>query len=437
MSRLVWFRDDLRLHDNEMLTAALKQEPSPVSFLFVWDERLGSSRSGQVRPMGDGRKAFLLESLRQLQIDLEKIGADLICVRGETSQTVLEMCRRLEVRDLFYSSAFAFNERVAEFEILRSLEETGCRAHSFQTQTLANELDFPVDDFSTPISFSKFRSRIERGWRVREPVPAVSTPINQAQRSRLTEPLDGLDVVRLTEDRPAQELKRGFQFAGGERNALHHLRDWIWNRDGLKSYRQTRNGLLRFGDSSKFAPYLALGSLSPRIIYQAVRDYEAERGSNSSTLWFLYELLWRDHFRFQARSRGARLFLDRSPATRRQDEEAERAFRSWCEARTKNALVNAAMVELDETGWLSNRMRQIVASFLIFDLGVDWRWGAEWFQSQLIDYDPCSNWGNWSYIAGAGPMNKPHPFDVKQQEAMYDPDRAYQTRWSRQPLETL
>jgi deoxyribodipyrimidine photo-lyase len=112
--------------------------------------------------------------------------------------------------------------------------------------------------------------------------------------------------------------------------------------------------------------------------------------------------------------------------------ENSAVFASWCKGKTGQPFIDAGMNELRQTGWLSNRMRQNAASYLVHDLDLDWRWGALWFERYLIDYDPCSNWGNWSYIAGARPGEPPHIFDVEQQARHYDPNDAYVRIWSAQ-----
>jgi len=141
-------------------------------------------------------------------------------------------------------------------------------------------------------------------------------------------------------------------------------------------------------NSTKLSPFLAQGSISARRVHDEVRRYEAERTTNRSTYWVIFELLWRDFFRFTADQRGNALFR---PEGLRGERRAWRHDREllerWIDGRTGDPFVDANMRELAATGYMSNRGRQNVASQLAHDLGVDWTWGAEWFGSVLIDYD--------------------------------------------------
>ena len=153
-------------------------------------------------------------------------------------------------------------------------------------------------------------------------------------------------------------------------------------------------------------------------------DYEDDVESNESTYWLIFELLWRDYFRFIAMQHGDRIWHEtglkdaRNPVTHHPLQ-----WKDWCTGNTKSAYVNANMHELRLTGFMSNRGRQNVASYAIHDMGLDWRACAAWFERWLIDFDPCSNTGNWLYVAGIG--NDPRPqrkFDVDWQAERYDPD---------------
>jgi deoxyribodipyrimidine photo-lyase len=221
-------------------------------------------------------------------------------------------------------------------------------------------------------------------------------------------------------------------FAGGETAGLARLQQYFWQQDLLRSYKETRNGLLGADYSSKFSAWLAHGCLSPRLIYDEVKKYEAKRAKNESTYWLVFELLWRDYFRFVAKKFGNRLF---SPAGikggtdlgLRQDA---RLFDKWAQGLTGIPFIDANMVELAQTGFMSNRGRQNVASFLVKDLHIDWRWGAMYFETLLVDYDVCSNWGNWNYVAGVG--NDPREnryFNILRQAKQYDPKGAYVKHW--------
>ncbi|MEM9768946.1 MAG: DASH family cryptochrome, partial [Cyanobacteria bacterium P01_D01_bin.71] len=192
-----------------------------------------------------------------------------------------------------------------------------------------------------------------------------------------------------------------------------------------------RNGMLGANYSSKFSAWLALGCLSPRRIYQAVQAYEAERVRNDSTYWLVFELLWRDYFRLICLKHGDRVFYPSGLRGLQVDWKQDwPRFGAWREGKTGYPLVDANMRELAATGFMSNRGRQNVASFLTKNLGIDWRMGAEWFESLLVDYDVCSNWGNWNYTAGVGNDARGFRyFNIPKQSKDYDPDGAYVKHW--------
>jgi deoxyribodipyrimidine photo-lyase len=205
----------------------------------------------------------------------------------------------------------------------------------------------------------------------------------------------------------------------------------VFQRRALGHYKETRNGLLGHDYSSKFSPWLAQGSLSARQVHAAVRDYERQFGSNASTYWLVFELLWRDFFEFTAARHGPALYwrggIQRKTRAWR---HALADFQRWCQGESGDDFVDAGLRELATSGYLSNRARQNVASFLVHELGIDWRWGAAWFEHHLLDYAPASNYGNWQYIAGVG--NDPRPlrrFDTQAQAQRYDASGSYRAQW--------
>ena len=220
-------------------------------------------------------------------------------------------------------------------------------------------------------------------------------------------------------------------FRGGETEAIKRLNHYFWQEDCLKEYKETRNGMLGADYSSKFSPWLAHGCISPRYIYQEVTKYETQRVKNDSTYWLIFELLWRDFFRFTAVKYGDRLFYRSGlKNVHLAWQEDWSLFEVWCEGQTGYPLVDANMRELKTTGFMSNRGRQNVASFLTKNLGINWQMGAEWFESLLIDYDVCSNWGNWNYVAGIGNDGRQNRyFNIVKQSKNYDAKGDYLRHW--------
>jgi len=221
-------------------------------------------------------------------------------------------------------------------------------------------------------------------------------------------------------------------FKGGETAALERLNHYLWETDCIKSYKETRNGLIGANYSSKFSPWLAQGCISPKKIYHEVKKYERERKKNKSTYWMIFELLWRDFFRLMAKKHGNKIF-QKGGTKGEADErwiENRKLFEAWANGRTGVPFIDANMTELNKTGFMSNRGRQNVASFLVKDLHINWQIGAEYFESLLIDYDPASNYGNWNYVAGVGSDPRENRyFNILSQATRYDPNGDFVKLW--------
>ncbi|GLD54707.1 cryptochrome DASH-like protein [Lates japonicus] len=242
--------------------------------------------------------------------------------------------------------------------------------------------------------------------------------------AELIKQLGSVSTVAFHEEVTSEELNM-------EKKALARLKHYFWDSDAVATYKETRNGLIGVDYSTKFAPWLAMGCISPRYIYHQNKQYERERTANQSTYWVIFELLWRDYFKFVGAKYGNRLFqlegLQNKSVPWKKDMKL---FNAWKEGQTGVPFVDANMRELALTGFMSNRGRQNVASFLTKDLGLDWRMGAEWFEYLLIDHDVCSNYGNWLYSAGIG--NDPREnrkFNMIKQGLDYDNNGDYVRQW--------
>lgn len=292
--------------------------------------------------------------------------------------------------------------------------------------------DIPFNKNQIPDTYTKFRQSVELNSNVRPIIPKLLKlqplpPVKGANVGTVPTLRDlnfNVDEVKL-DDRTA------FPFSGGETSGLDRLHEYLWDTDCISTYKETRNGLLEKNYSTKFSPWLANGSLSPRQIYHEVKKYEKKRTANQSTYWCIFELLWRDYFKFVAWKYGNRIFyLSGIMGKKFEWRKDTKLFDKWCRGETGVPFVDANMRELLQTGWMSNRGRQNVASFLVKDLKLDWRLGAEWFESMLLDHDVCSNYGNWNYAAGIG--NDPRQdrkFNMIKQALDYDPDGEFVKVW--------
>lgn len=428
---LVWLRNDLRLHDHEALDTAIRFG-APVVLVYCLDPR-GFARDDSLgmAKAGAFRATFLLEALTDLRASCRAIGGELVVRVGEPESVLPRLVRELGAARVVFHAEVASEERAVERAVSEAVGPLGVRCSAVPGHTLVHADDLPFALADLPPVFTQFRRRVEREVTIRDPQPAPSAlPLPPCEPGEIPT-LAQLGFSATTPDPRAR-----FRFVGGESVGLARVEQWIFGTDRLRAYKTTRNGLLDPDDSSRFSAWLALGCVSPRRIHADVRRYEATRVRNDDTEWLIVELLWRDYFRFVAASSGDRLFASGGlqglsfPWRRLTDAGVRADFDRWTAGTTGYPLVDAAMRELSATGFMSNRARQNAASFLTRVLGIDWRAGAAWFESLLVDYDVGSNWGNWAYVSGVGNDARGFRFfNVHKQAQDYDPQAEFIRHW--------
>jgi deoxyribodipyrimidine photo-lyase len=425
---LLWFRNDLRLHDNEALAKSLEDAETIIP-VYIFDERQFGKTSFGFPKTGAFRTKFLLESVGDLRKSFQRIGSDLVIRRGKPELILPELAKSLGASAVYWHEEVTDEEVRVEREVKEKLRRQQVQWKIFWGATLYHKNDNPFSSERLPDVFTEFRKAVEKNSRIREsfPTPFKLRPIPETLTERGSLPT--LADLGLSE--PKLDSRAVLNFTGGESAGLKRLAHYLWQSDSLKVYKETRNGLLGADYSSKFSAWLANGSLSPRKIYEEVKRYETERVANDSTYWLVFELIWRDFFRFVALKYGSRIFFKTGINGAKLSLAVHRpTFDAWTRGETGFPFVDANMRELAATGFMSNRGRQNVASFLVKDLKQDWRLGAEWFESLLVDYDVASNYGNWNYVAGIG--NDPREnryFNVIKQASMYDAKGEYVRTW--------
>jgi len=413
---LHWLRKDLRLADNPALERALR-EHGEVLFAYVFDERIWNPKR-----MGAFRARFILESLAALKQKIVGRGGGIVFLRGRAEEEIPKLMERFGA-DACYAQREDAHEEVSEEQALSGK----IKLILTEGKGLFEEEDLPFALEDLPHTFSSFRRKVEKNLKVR---PVCPEP--QDLRCSWEEESELPTLRELGFEEPARDERAVLDFQGGEEEGWKWMNEWTWERGRLEKYKETRNGLVGADYSSKLSPWLSGGCISAVQVYWEIKRYEEERVANESTYWLFFELLWREFFRFVGRRYGPRLFVkggikgeETYPAYSDRDK-----LERWSLGQTEDEFVNANMVELVLTGWMSNRGRQNVASYLIHDLGQDWLEGARFFERNLIDYDPCSNYGNWAYLGGVG--NDPRPnraFNLKKQAEFYDPDGTFRKLW--------
>ena len=420
MSRvLVWLRSDLRLADNPLFH--FPTPPESLLCVFVLDDTWLAPLPGLDAPrIGPARLQFLWKNLIELRGELLKRGSDLLVRIGNPVEAIAELVEAHAIDAVRVRADAGWEESQASVTLAERIGgQLSMAPHD--SGMLLDEASLPMAVEDIPASFSAFRRKVERRWEVPAAAPAPVTLPGWPANAPRGFPSLGKVCARAAAWAP--DARGGFAFSGGEAAARARLDHYLWESGAVARYKQTRNGLVGADFSTRLSPWLAHGCLSARQVHDAVRAWEASHGANESSYWVIFELLWRDYFHWAARQEGASLYGERQlPAP-------SPGFRAWCEGCTGVPFVDAAMRELSATGWLSNRARQNVASFLVNELDGDWRLGAAWFEHCLLDYDVASNWGNWRYVAGVGRDTRDRRFNVLKQAAHYDPAGDYVAHW--------
>ncbi|MGR5126011.1 DASH family cryptochrome [Photobacterium swingsii] len=416
MTGLFLFQNDLRLHDNRALSLAA-QEVDRLVCVYCFPYSHSHQRPFSVRSIGQARQQFLLQSLACLNKQLTNQKQVLLILFESPLTALPSLITRFDIAALYRSENAGYYEN-KEWQLL---EQRYPFLHftTTATHTLFDQAELPFELSNLPVSFSKFRKLIES-----QPIQTSLDHIGQ-----LPPPPSQILDMHVTLPIEPQALSH-HSFYGGETAGLEHLQRYFASQQP-SHYKQTRNALDDWQSSTKFSPWLALGCLSARKIIEALDAYHNSVERNSSTEWIKFELLWREYFQWYAHCYQKDLFMfkgikNKAPHTSYYSER----FRRWCTGNTPYPIVNACMKQLNLTGYMSNRGRQLAASCLVHELSVDWRYGASYFEQHLLDYDVASNWGNWQYIAGVGADPREHRhFNLQKQTEQYDPSGIFIRKW--------
>lgn len=422
---IVWFKTDLRLTDNETIIKAIEQNEQVIP-VYCFDKKQFVTTSSGFKKTGDFRVQFLRESVQNLKENLQKIGSDLLIVFGQPEVEIPKLAKAYSASCVYAKKEVSVEEKATDLLVEQALWKEKCELKTYSTSTLYNASDLPFSIRDIPDQFTSFRKKTEKEADIR---PAFDAPLQLKTPTLPHSELPSLEQLNASAVEPDQRAVLSFK--GGETAAFLRLHHYFEGSHAIAQYKETRNGLLGADYSSKFSAWLALGCISPRFIYQQLKQYEQTFQANESTYWLYFELLWRDYFRFMFKKHKA-AFFKKTGFQNKSIETVENTERleKWINGQTGQDFVDANMLELKLTGFMSNRGRQNVASYFCNELQLDWRLGASYFEQQLIDYDVCSNWGNWAYLAGVG--NDPRgnrAFNCEKQANDYDKNGAYRKIW--------
>jgi len=421
---LVWFRNDLRLRDNNSLYQATQSCEKIIAVYFLDPRHFEEDLFG-FRKTEKFRASFLLETLSDLKEELASYNIDLFVYNEPPEALFKGLCKTHEVQAVYLQKEWTEEEQKVSDAVRSSLSSTVEWIETYD-QFLFHPEDINIPFAKIPEVFTVFRKKLEKYVAVRPEVfPAKMPAVNRLDNNTV---IPAIESLGLTMPKPPKHT--AFPFAGGTSHGLQRLQSYFFQTKKLGVYKKTRNGLLGKDYSSKFSPWLANGSLSARTIYWQVKEFEQTYFKNQSTYWLVFELIWRDYFKYISLKHGNLIFqLDGILKKDYRWSTDPRQIANWINGQTRSDFVNANMIELKETGWMSNRGRQNVASFFAKELELDWRIGAAYFESLLLDYDVHSNYGNWMYVAGVGNDPRDRKFNVALQAERYDTSGKFRRLW--------
>jgi deoxyribodipyrimidine photo-lyase len=422
---LIWLRNDLRLHDHPGFAMA-QQQQQPVAVVFILPQSWLQADQFGLDRLAKEKARFLRACLIDLHRNLYLQNIPLQILHGDPVE-LLQRWHQKQPFTLLTHSAQAPEES----QWLTQLDAAGIEVTTYENQTLFSQQQMQPLLQQWPASFSQFRRQIEKRLQ-----PEVATPQPPVSLTQPGQEAPFVTHVPWPADFSSAREQSGFHLRGGESSAENWLTHYLWQSRAIAHYKTTRNQLCGREYSSQLSAFLAWGCLSVRKVWHAIKDYEKTHGADEHSYWLGFELLWREYFHWSLRVHGHRYFhyqgLSDQPLS--PPPLNNRHWHAWQQAATGVPMIDAGLIELQQTGFCSNRMRQWLASFFINDLKLDWRLGARFFEQHLTDFDVASNWGNWAYLAGMGhdPRGQPGQgryFALNKQLRQYDPELQHIHQW--------
>lgn len=426
---LIWFRNNLRTKDNTSLNEAVTSCDTIIAVYFFNPNDFIENKYG-FKKTEKFRAKFLLESVSNLKQELSKLNITLLTYFSAPEDKMYQICNQFSVTSIFTQKEWTREEVTTNNLIKKTLDSNIKFTENFD-QFLYNPETVSTNFNNIPNVFTVFRKKLEKTVKVNSEIKTSKLPTENLIKNSTQIP----SLKDLGFDDFNTHTHTSFPFSGGETNALKRLEYYLFESKKVSFYKKTRNGLVGLDYSTKFSPWLANGSLSAKTIYWKIKEYEANFGENQSTYWVIFELIWRDYFKYISLKYGDEIFKIGGILNKNYEwHQDKETITSWIQGTTKDAFVNANMIELKKTGWMSNRGRQNVASYFTKNLMQDWRIGAAYFESVLIDYDVHSNYGNWMYVAGVGNDPRDRKFNTKLQAERYDTKHTFRKLWLEKTL---
>lgn len=416
---ILWFRNDLRLFDNPALTAAT-QDAAPLICVYILETRHTD------RDLGGARKWWLHKSLIALQTSIEARGGRLVLRRGDAADILAELANDTGAAGIFWNRRYDKAGRSIDAQIKTDLSNNGLAVSSYSANVLVEPWRLTTGSGSYYKVFTPYWKALQKTYSPPSalPAPDILTPFEPVAS-------DPLDAWNLHPRNPDWSIGFDDHWQPGEAGAHDRLDAFL--NGSLATYQDSRNRPDISDSTSGLSPHLAFGEISPAHIWRRVQDLiTSNQTSHDDAMVFLSEICWRDF---------AYVLLFHNPELTQKNynpafdlmgwRSSDRDLMKWQTGQTGYPIVDAGMRQLWETGWMHNRVRMIVASFLTKHLLIDWRHGEDWFWDTLVDADTASNSAGWQWTAGSGADAAPYfrVFNPITQGEKFDETGAYVRKW--------
>jgi len=395
---LFWFRRDLRIEDNAGLYHALKGE-HPVLPIFIFDTEI----LGKLEDKADARVTFIYETIESLKKEFERHGSSLLVLHDDPKSAWKKLLNDYNIKAVYTNHDYEPSAKKRDEVIAKLLPKEGIELQTFKDQVIFEKDEVTKDDGKP---YTVYTPYMKKWYQKLKPFYLKSYPTTKYLKNLAKiEPLNMPTIKSL-----------GFEKSGQKFPKKEY-------KDVIPDYAQTRDFPAIKG-TSHIGLHLRFGTVS-------IRKLATDANHAHNKTW-LNELIWREFYM---------MVLDYFPHTAEHAFKPEydrikwlndeKQFKAWCQGNTGFPLVDAGMRELNTTGYMHNRVRMVVASFLTKDLLIDWRWGEQYFANKLLDYEMASNVGGWQWAAGSGTDAAPYfrIFNPESQLKKFDPKMEYIKKW--------